>query len=311
MTSISSPVTPSNTDTSGDGSFRPRKEKLASGLYVVATPIGNLRDITLRALDILASVDIVLAEDTRHTGKLLQAHGLKAQLRPYHDHNGARARPGILGDLAAGKSLALVSDAGTPLISDPGYKLVSDVADAGHIVTAIPGASALTAALSIAGIATDRFLFAGFLPSRPVARRAVLDDLAGVKSSLAFYETGPRLPDMLAAAGEVLGDRPACIARELTKLHEDARRGKLVELAGSYAGAPPPKGEIVVLIGPPAEDADKPDGAALDRLIGVALSAGESVSGLSARLAKTHGLVKREVYSRALALKSDRADGQT
>ena len=278
-------------------------------MYVVATPIGNLRDITLRALDILASADIVLAEDTRHTGKLLNAYGLKAELRPYHDHNGARARPSILRDLAAGKSLALVSDAGTPLISDPGYKLVCEVTASGHSVTAIPGASALTAAMSVAGVATDRFLFAGFLPPKSAARKTAFQELAGIQSSLVFYESGPRLADMLADAGAVLGDRPSAVARELTKLHEEVRRGSLRELAVHYANASAPKGEIAVLIGPPDEGAGKPDGDTLDSLVREALEAGESVSALSARLAGEFGLVKREVYARALALKDERGDG--
>ena len=203
---------------------------LAPGLYTVATPIGNLGDITLRALVTLEKADAVYCEDTRHSRTLLQHYGITRGLRPYHEHNAEKERPRILAELAAGKSVALISDAGTPLISDPGFKLVREAAAAGHVVTSLPGASAVTTALALAGLPTDAFLFAGFLPPRMAARKARLAELAGVPATLVFFEAPQRLEETLADMSAVLGAREAVVARELSKLHEEARRGPLPDL---------------------------------------------------------------------------------
>ena len=225
---------------------------LAPGLYIVATPIGNLGDITLRGLDVLRRVDAILCEDTRVTATLARRYGLAAERIAYHDHNADAVRPGLIARLAAGAALALVSDAGTPLVSDPGFKLVRDAVAAGIPVTTVPGASAALAALTVAGLPTDRFLFAGFLPAKSAARRRELRELAPVRASLVFYETAPRLADALADMAAMLGDRPAAVARELTKLHEEVRRDHLVALAEHYRKAGPPRGEIGVILGPRA-----------------------------------------------------------
>ena len=219
---------------------------LAPGLYVVATPIGNLRDITLRALDVMAAADVVLAEDTRVTGKLLSLYGLSAKLERYDEHGAERARPRILAALAQGKRVALVSDAGTPLVSDPGYRLVREAAQEGHPVFAIPGASALLAGLSVAGLPSDRFLFAGFPPPKSAARRTFLEELAGIRATLIFFEGGSRLAASLADMAAVLGDREAVVCRELTKLYEEVRRGTAAELVEwATAGV---KGEICIVV---------------------------------------------------------------
>ncbi|MFC3071198.1 16S rRNA (cytidine(1402)-2'-O)-methyltransferase [Phenylobacterium soli] len=272
---------------------------LAPGLYVVATPIGNLRDITLRALDVLAAADLVLAEDTRVTGKLLTAFGLSARLERHDEHAAERARPKALAALAEGKRVALVSDAGTPLVSDPGYRLVREAAEAGHAVFPIPGASALLAGLSVAGLPTDRFLFAGFPPPKSAARRTFLEELAGIRATLVFFEGGSRLADSLADMAAVLGDREAVVCRELTKLHETVVRGPLSALAADPQFAAP-KGEIVVLVGPGREtaataaDADTALRDALTRL-----KPAEAAS----EVAKQLGLPRRDLYRRAMELK--------
>src|SRR5215467_7638422 len=204
---------------------------LVAGLYLVATPIGNLRDVSLRALEILAAADVIACEDTRVTRKLLSHYGIATPLTPYHDHNAATARPKLIARLAQGARVALVSDAGTPLVSDPGYRLVSETQAAGHPVTAAPGASAVLAALSVAGLPTDRFFFEGFLPAKEAARRTRIAALARIPATLVLFETGPRLAAGLADLAEGLGDREATICRELTKLHEEVRRGSLSELA--------------------------------------------------------------------------------
>ena len=245
--------------------------KLEPGLYVVSTPIGNLRDVTLRALDILASVDVVCAEDTRVAGKLLSAFGLSVRLRPYHDHNGAQARPGLLKDLQGGARIALISDAGTPLISDPGYKLVREAAALGVSVMAIPGASAPLAALASSGLPTDRFTFAGFPPPRSGARRRFLSEMKDARATLIFFEGPSRLVESLADMASVFGARQAAVARELTKKFEETRRGSLADLAAHYQREGPPRGEIVVLVGPPSE-APLTDEAAL---VAEILAAGE------------------------------------
>lgn len=266
---------------------------------MVATPIGNLRDITLRALDVLNGADLVLAEDTRVTGKLLQAYGLSKKLERYDEHAAERARPKILAALASGGRVALVSDAGTPLVSDPGFRLVREVIAEGFAVFPIPGASAALAALTIAGLPTDRFLFAGFPPPKAAARRAFLQELAPIRATLVFFEGGSRLAASLADMAQVLGPRPAAVTRELTKLYETAVRAPLDALAADPRFADP-KGEIVVVVGPgEAEvaseaDADQALAEALSRL-GPADAASE--------VAKALGLNRRELYRRALDLK--------
>jgi 16S rRNA (cytidine1402-2'-O)-methyltransferase len=272
-----------------------------TGLYVVATPIGNLRDITLRALDILAAVGRVYAEDTRVARKLLDAYGLKPRLGSYHDHNAEAARAEILAALHAGESVALISDAGTPLVSDPGYKLVRAVIADGFRVFPIPGASALLAALVTAGLPTDRFLFAGFLSSKPGARRAELAELAETDASLVFYETGPRLAETLADMAEVLGPRPAAVARELTKMFEETRRETLSALAAHYAESGAPKGEIVLIVGPPLEAEITDD--ALDAFLRDALARG-GVKEAASEAAKALGVPRKRAYQRALELKA-------
>jgi len=276
--------------------------KPPAGLYLVATPIGNMADITLRALDLLRAADAIACEDSRVTLKLLQRYGIKARLIAYHDHNGAEARPDILRRLEAGQVVALVSDAGTPLISDPGYKLVRAVVEAGQHVTALPGPSAVLAALSLAGLPTDRFLFGGFLPPRSEARRKALAELKAVPATLVFLEGVSRLPEALADMAETLGGtRGAAVARELTKLFETVRRGTLAELAALYGREGPPKGEVVVVVGPPAEEA-MGEGD-LDAALTAAL-AHSSLREAAAAVAAATGLPRRQVYARALALKA-------
>jgi 16S rRNA (cytidine1402-2'-O)-methyltransferase len=274
---------------------------LAPGLYVVSTPIGNLRDITLRALDTLASVDTVCAEDTRVAAKLLNAFGVSARLRPYHDHNGAQARPQLLNELQTGARIALISDAGTPLVSDPGYKLVREAAALGIKVIAIPGASAPLAALTSSGLPTDRFTFAGFPPPRSGARKTFLNSLKGTGGTLVFFEGPSRLVASLADMADVLGARDAVVARELTKMFEEVRRGTLAELAAHYAEAGPPRGEIVVLVGP-AEGVEGVDAETVDAAI---LGAGDErpLKEIAAEIAERFGMKRRDVYERALELR--------
>jgi 16S rRNA (cytidine1402-2'-O)-methyltransferase len=274
---------------------------LAPGLYVVSTPIGNLRDITLRALDTLASVDTVCAEDTRVAAKLLNAFGVSARLRPYHDHNGAQARPQLLNELQTGARIALISDAGTPLVSDPGYKLVREAAALGIKVIAIPGASAPLAALTSSGLPTDRFTFAGFPPPRSGARKTFLNSLKGTGGTLVFFEGPSRLVASLADMADVLGARDAVVARELTKMFEEVRRGTLAELAAHYANAGPPRGEIVVLVGP-AAGVEGVDAETVDAAI---LAAGDErpLKEIAAEIAERFGMKRRDVYERALELR--------
>ena len=279
---------------------------VAPGLYVVSTPIGNLRDITLRALDILGGVEEVLAEDTRVASKLLSAYGIKARLSPYHDHNGAERRPGLLKRLEEGGRIALVSDAGTPLVSDPGWKLVHEALEHGIKVYPVPGASALLAGLVASGLPSDRFLFAGFLPPKSGARRSEIESLKQVPATLVFYESGPRLAESLADLAAVLGDRGAAVARELTKLFEETRRGTLAELAAHYDEAGPPRGEIVLLVGPTKQVAAT--AADVDAALRVALNEMPTKAAASS-VAEALGLPKRDVYQRALQIKS--GDGQT
>ena len=282
----------------------PRAESpLPPGLYPVATPIGNLRDITLRALDTLAQADLVVCEDTRVTGRLLAHFGIAARLRSYNDRNAARQRPAILEALNAGKSVALVSDAGSPLISDPGYRLVVDAIAAGHRVEAVPGPNAAIAALQVSGLPTDRFRFVGFLAPKDAKRRRQLAELAGETCTLIFYESGPRLAASLRAMADILGDRPAAVARELTKRYEEVRRGTLAELAAAWDSAP--KGEIAVVVGGRADDAAREPGHDTDALIRAGLAAGDSVRSVADAVADTTGLPRRSVYQRALALSDE------
>ncbi len=285
----------------------PQRTALAPGLWLVATPIGNLGDLTPRALDILCRADLVLAEDTRVTGKLLALHGKKRPLLPYHEHNSAGMRPRILAELGAGRSVALASDAGTPLISDPGYKLVRAAVAAGHRVSPAPGASSVLAALVVSGLPSDRFLFAGFSPHRVQERRRFFAELAPVNATIVFFEAPGRLAASLAAAAEIFGDRPAAMARELTKLFEEIRRDSLPALAGYYAGQPAPKGEIVVVIGPPATRiAEGGEAKAESQALDLALQAALATQTLKAAVAAVSvefGRPRKEVYSRALALR--------
>ncbi|MCR9219377.1 MAG: 16S rRNA (cytidine(1402)-2'-O)-methyltransferase [Alphaproteobacteria bacterium] len=279
-----------------------RRDPLPAGLYIVATPIGNLRDVTLRALDTLAGADLIACEDTRVTAKLLAAYGLKTRLTPYHDHNAAAARPKLLDAVTQGRAVALVSDAGTPLISDPGYKLVAEAAARGLPVIPIPGASAALAALAAAGLPSDRFLFAGFPPSKAGARRAWLADLAALHATLILYEAPSRLAATLADLAALDPERPVAVMRELTKRHEEHRRGSASELSAHYAAAPKPKGEIVLVLGPPAAPAAAgPED--LDRMLADALTR-LSLKDAAAVVAQASGRPRKEVYARALALKS-------
>ena len=273
--------------------------RLAAGLHIVATPIGNLGDITLRALQALAGADLIACEDTRVTRKLLDRYAITTPLTPYHEHNAAKARPLLLRRLAEGAAIALVSDAGTPLISDPGYKLVRAARDAGHAVTALPGASALLAALAVAGLPTDQFLFAGFLPPKAAARRSRIAELASIPATLVLFETGPRLAATLAdLAGGLGGAREAALCRELTKLHEEVRRGELATLAEAYAHVEP-RGEMVIVVAPPA--AAPADTAAAESLLRQAL-ARASLKDAVGEVAQATGLPRRQLYQRALAL---------
>ncbi len=274
---------------------------LEPGLYVTATPIGNLGDITYRAVETLKAADLIICEDTRHTAKLCAAYAIKTPLKPYHEHNAARVRPGIIKKLQDGAAMCLVSDAGTPLISDPGYKLVREARDAGVAVTPLPGASAAIAALSAAGAPSVHFLFAGFAPARTVARDKAFAAVAEVAATLVFYETGPRLCACLEAMAAAFGNRRAVVARELTKLYEDFREGHLSELATSYKDAPP-KGEIVVLVFPPET---KPVTAeTLDRFLKDALET-MSVKDAAAQAATVLGAARNSAYARALQLKGN------
>jgi len=269
---------------------------------VLATPIGNARDISLRGLETLKGAAVICAEDTRVTAKLLAIHGISRPLLAYNDHNAAAMRPKILARLAAGQAVVLVSDAGTPLVSDPGYKLVREALAAGLPVHAIPGASAVLVGLTLSGLPSDRFLFAGFLPSRAGERATALGDVAAIPATLIFFESAQRLAESLASMADVLGDRPCAVARELTKRHEEVRRGLLSELAAQYAANGPPKGEVTIVVGPPLESG--PDFARIDAALQAALpfmpvkAAAEMIAGLT-------GASKKQVYNRALELKNE------
>lgn len=284
----------------------PDDAPLEAALYLVSTPIGNAGDIGARARSVLARADVVACEDTRVTGKLLAILGLKrgeggGRLLAYHDHNAHRRRPQIMERIKSGGSVALVSDAGTPLVSDPGYKLVADCVAEGLAVTAVPGPSAPLTALVLSGLPTDRFFFQGFLPSKGAARRTALAEISAVPATLIFMESAPRLAASLADMAQVLGPRPAAVARELTKKFEEVRRGPLGDLAAHYAEAGPPRGEICVVVGAPAPDA-APSGADLDALLIDAL-ARSSVKDAAGEVAARTGQPRKAVYARALELK--------
>jgi 16S rRNA (cytidine1402-2'-O)-methyltransferase len=272
------------------------EQSLPPGLYIVATPIGNLGDMTSRAADTLCRVDYILAEDKRVTAKLLAHIGAKAPMMAYHDHSDERLRERILADLGT-KAVALVSDAGTPLISDPGYKLVRAARQAGQAVHTLPGPCAAIAALTLAGLPTDRFLFLGFLPAKAKARADAIAEVASVRASLVLYESGPRLSEALGALADGLGDRDAAVIREITKLHEECGSGTLSELASRYEDAPP-RGEIVIIVAPPPRPApatsDDLD-AALDEALGRL-----SPSRAAAEVAERLRLPRKQVYARAL-----------
>lgn len=271
---------------------------LPPGLYIVATPIGNLDDMTSRATDVLRRVDRILAEDKRVSAKLLAHIGAKAPMTAYHDHSDDALRQRILGDLAS-KAIALVSDAGTPLISDPGYKLVRAARKSGHAVHTLPGPSAAIAALTLAGLPTDRFLFLGFLPAKAKARSDAIAEVAAVRATLVLYESGPRLGDSLAALDEGLGEREAAVVREISKLHEETVTGSLAELVRRYADSPP-KGEIVIVVGPPPlREAASDD--ELDEALIAALTT-MSPSRAAADVASSLGIPKKRAYARALEL---------
>jgi 16S rRNA (cytidine1402-2'-O)-methyltransferase len=273
--------------------------QLKGGLYIVATPIGNLGDVTLRALQTLAGADLIACEDTRVSRKLLDRYGIGTPLTPYHDHNAAKARPMLLRRLADGGAIALISDAGTPLISDPGYKLVRAAQDAGHVVTALPGASALLTALSVAGLPTDQFFFAGFLPPKQAARRGRIAELSRIPATLVLFETGPRLAATLGDLAAGLGNREAAMCRELTKLHEEILRADL-EALGRACAANEPRGEIVVVIAPP-QAPERPSLSDTETMLREALTR-VSLKDAVGEVAEATGLPRRDVYQRALAL---------
>jgi 16S rRNA (cytidine1402-2'-O)-methyltransferase len=283
--------------------------KAAAGLHLVATPIGNLGDITLRALETLAGVDLIACEDTRITRRLTERYGITAKLTPYHEHNAATARPKLLERLAQRGSIALVSDAGTPLISDPGYKLVREACAAGHAVNALPGPSSVLTALSVAAVPTDRFFFEGFLPAKETARRARLAELARIDATLLLFESGNRVQDTLRDLADSMATREAAICRELTKLHEEVLRATLGELS-AQAATLETRGEFVLVIGPPAADAQVLTSEALDGLLREQLNH-HSVKDAVAHAVELSGRPRREVYARALELaKQVKGDGQ-
>lgn len=273
--------------------------ELAPGLYIVATPIGNLGDLSPRAAHILSNAAVVAVEDSRVTAGLLRHIGVKRPMTPYHDHNAEHVRPGLIARMGS-EAVALVSDAGTPLISDPGYKLVRDARAAGHLVVTIPGPCAAIAALTLAGLPTDRFLYCGFLPPKAQARAAAIAEIGAVRATLVLYESGPRLGATLAALAEGLGDREAAVTREITKRFEEAVTGTLSTLAARYADAPP-KGEIVIVVAPPGEP-EAASGEDVDAALAEALtrlSTGQAASEVAKRL----GADRKELYARALELK--------
>jgi 16S rRNA (cytidine1402-2'-O)-methyltransferase len=281
---------------------------LDAGLFLVATPIGNLKDITLRALEVLAGADLIACEDTRRSRKLLDHYEIRTPLTPYHEHNAPAARPKLIGRLQEGAAVALISDAGTPLVSDPGYKLVREAQAAGCVVTALPGPSAVLAALTQSGIATDRFFFVGFLPAKEAQRRSHIAALKSVPATLVIFETGPRIGATLADFAAAFGRREAAICRELTKVHEEVRRGDIESLAGELAAQPNVRGEIVLIIAPPQrqEELSISDLDALLRAAFDRVSLKEAV----AEIVAGTGAPRRLVYQRALVLRTEHGHGR-
>lgn len=276
---------------------------LMPGLYLVATPIGNLRDITLRALDVLNGCDLIACEDTRVSRKLLDHFGVRTAVQSYHEHNAARERPKLLQRIAEGQSVALVSDAGTPLISDPGYKLVREAVQQGYGVTAIPGASSVLAGLCVSALSTDRFFFGGFLPSRESACRKLARELAVIPATLVLFESPARLSKSLPVLAEVLGAREAAVTRELTKKFEEIRRGSLPELAEYYATAVSPKGEVVLVIAF-ADAADGESAFDLEAMLGKAM-AKLSLRDAVAEVSVLTGAPRKQIYELALKLRNE------
>ena len=274
--------------------------RLAPGLHLVATPIGNLRDITIRALETLAAADLIACEDTRVTRRLLDHYGISTPLTPYHEHNAAAVRPKLMARLGECGAIALVSDAGTPLVSDPGFKLVREAREAGHPVQAVPGPSAALTALIGSGLPTDRFFFEGFLPAKAGQRKARIAEIAPIAATLIVYESGPRVAQSLQALADGLGPRQAAVCRELTKLHEEVRRGELTALAQQYAEGAESRGEFTVVIEPPPE-AEAIDADTVDDLLRRALRQG-SVKDAVSDVAAATGRPRREIYQRALDL---------
>lgn len=295
---FSEPENPQDTDRYKDLT---RGSKLRPGLHIVATPIGNLRDISLRALDTLEGADLIACEDTRVTGKLLAAYGIRKPTISYHDHNADRVRPKIMEALDQGKIVVFVSDAGTPLVSDPGYKLVRDAVANGHAVTPVPGASAPLAALMCAGLPSDRFAFLGFVPVKQGERRRFLEDATACGMTAILFETGKRLSATLTALAEGWPNRETVVARELTKLYEEFTRGTAASLARHYADAPPPKGEIVLLLGPPAEGEGEAAPEDIDAMLRTALET-HSVKDAARTVATATGKSRKELYERAVAI---------
>lgn len=283
-----------------------QENDLPAGLYLVATPIGNLRDISLRALDVLASVSMVFCEDSRISGKLLKAYGLKNKLAVYNDHSDEAQRAGVIKLIESGQAVALISDAGMPLISDPGYKLVRDCVARGIMVTSVPGANAPLSAIQLSGLPSDKFSFLGFLPARHEARRKILGEWQAVPGTLAFFESGPRLLESLRDVLDVLGNREAAVVREITKMHEEARRGRLEELVAFYEEGGAPRGEIVVVVAPPV--AAVWDEEALDEALRGALVS-MRVKEAAAFVAEKSGAAKKKLYDRAVIL--SRGDNET
>ena len=290
--------------------MRAEAEPIRAGLHVVATPIGNLGDISFRALATLAAADLVVAEDTRVTKTLLAHYGITTPLFAYHEHNADAVRPQLLARLEAGQALALVSDAGTPLISDPGFRLVGEALSRDITVTAIPGASAVLAGLVVAGLPTSRFFFEGFLPPKSAARRQRIAELAGVPGTLVFFESPRRVADLMADLAAVLGAREGAVARELTKMFEAVKRGTLPALAAELAAGETLRGEIVVLVGPPLDHAPALDGDALDARLLSALAT-LSVKDAASVVSGETGLPRRKVYARAIELaNTNQADAE-
>ncbi|MCZ6763391.1 MAG: 16S rRNA (cytidine(1402)-2'-O)-methyltransferase [Alphaproteobacteria bacterium] len=302
------------TKTSRSAAPPARDIHLDPGLYIVATPIGNLGDMSARATDTLRAADIIACEDTRVTGKLLAAHDIETGMIAYHEHNAPRIRPQLLRRLGQGAAIALVSDAGTPLISDPGYKLVRSAIDEGVTVTALPGPSAVLGALVVSGLPAETFTFLGFLPARAASRRTAIEDASGLATALVFYESARRLGPCLADLAGILGDRDAAIVRELTKLHEEVRRGRLADLAAHYEAAGAPKGEVVIVVAPPGAPPGTDAGAvATDTDMARAQLLALATEHLSLRdavdlVAQATGVKRRDVYRAALDLKTREGD---